>query len=54
MKAHTHNAFGGLLLSVAHHDETFLEFSASGHWLEELLKFLLLYLYTSIHFLLPI
>jgi len=44
MKAHTHNAFGSLLLYVAHHDEEFVELLTSGHWLEELLKFLLLYL----------
>ena len=35
--AHTHNAFGRLLLYVAHHDEEFVELLASGHWLEELL-----------------
>jgi hypothetical protein len=43
--ADTHNAFGSLLLYVAHHDKEFVELLASGHWLEELLKLLLLYLY---------
>ena len=52
--AHTHNAFGSLLLCVANHDEEFVELLASGHWLEEFLKFLLLYLYNLIQFLLLI
>jgi len=42
---HTHDSFGNLLLYVAHHDEEFAELLASGHWLEELLKCLLLDLY---------
>ena len=32
--AHTRNAFGSLLLYVAHHDEEFVELLTSGHWLE--------------------
>ena len=52
--ADTDNVFGSLSLCVAHHDEEFVELLASGHWLEELLKFLLLYLYNSIHILLLI
>ena len=36
--AHTHNAFGSLLLCVAHHDKESVELLPSGHWLEELLK----------------
>ena len=42
------------MLYVAHHDEEFVELLTSGHWLEELLKFLFLYLYSSVHFLLLI
>ena len=30
--AHTHNAFGILLLYVAHHDKEFVEILESGHW----------------------
>jgi hypothetical protein len=48
MKDRTHNAFGSLLLYVAHHNEEFVELLASGNWLEELLKFLLLVQFDSL------